>query len=89
MPITTNREITQMIIEAIAIPLPVFLPLTIPTNPMMPKIRPRVPKSPERKLINGRNEVSSAIIPSTNAATAMPDLEGGIGGIPPLGAPGF
>ena len=81
VPSTTTPDTTQITIAAIARPLPLFLPFEIPTMPTIPKIMPRIARKNEKLLMIGKNEVSSAMMPKTKPAIAIPDFDCGIGGI--------
>ena len=79
--VTTTPDTTQITIAAIARPLPLFLPFKMPTMPTIPKIMPRIARKNEKLLMIGKNEVSSAMMPKTKPAMAIPDFDCGIGGI--------
>ena len=75
VPSTTAPDTTQITMAAIARPLPLFLPFEMPTIPTIPKIRPRIARKNERLLMIGKNEVSSAMMPKTKPAIAIPDFD--------------
>ena len=81
VPSTTAPDTTQITMAAIARPLPLFLPFEIPTIPTIPKIKPSIARKNEKLLIIGKNEVSSAMMPKTKPAIAIPDFDCGIGDI--------
>ena len=78
VPMTMAMASTFTTTEAMAMPLPAFLPRSTPTSPTTAKTRPMSARKNDRLLTNGKNEVSKAMMPSTRPTIAAADLELGV-----------